>query len=296
VEEPDTEEESTAAPEEETASEESTPKEADVEASPTGCFACFGGGRQKRTLSVSGDSESAEEDTQLQKVFDYDAERKTLADLEVQLVTLELNCGQLFSDMKRAAHSLRGNFSVEMLKTDPRALELQSQIKEIEITLKRMLFFRDGVKSDIQKRRRRISEYEKERALEMPVEEERVDDEAALAAAIGSIPDPLEDMDRAYGSAPATFFLMLGPLYLWHYYEWIQTNRILKKSLESKTSTTAVYFYNPLLVPGARRLRLPASNVELLAMLLAVQSLLSFQLWVIDQPDYLQDEGISKYE
>ena len=89
---------------------------------------------------------------------------------------------------------------------------------------------------------------------------------------------------------------MLGPLYLWHYYEWIQTNRVMKRRLESKTSTTTVYFYNPLLVAGARRLRLPASNVELLAMLLAVQSLLSFQLWIIDQPDYSQEENIAKYE
>jgi hypothetical protein len=31
-------------------------------------------------------------------------------------------------------------------------------------------------------------------------------------------------------------------------------------------------------------------------MLLAVQSLLSFQLWIIDQPDYSQEENIAKYE
>ena len=302
VEEPDTEEESTAATEEEEETTEASPPpeapEAALEEPPTGCFACFGGGRDKKTVSASSESESVEEETQLQAVFDYESERKTLVDLEVKLATLELNCGQLFLDMKRLVHSVRGNFTVEMLKTDPRALELQNRIREIEITLKRMLFTRDGVKMDIKKRRRRVAEFEKERALEAKrlAKEERVDAEAALAAEIGNIPDPLEDIDRLFGSAPAALFLMLGPLYLWHYYEWIQTNRVMKRRLESKTSTTTVYFYNPLLVAGARRLRLPASNVELLAMLLAVQSLLSFQLWIIDQPDYSQEENIAKYE
>ena len=302
VEEPDTEEESTAATEEEEETTEASPPpeapEAALEEPPTGCFACFGAGRDKKTVSASSESESVEEETQLQAVFDYELERKTLVDLEVKLATLELNCGQLFLDMKRLVHSVRGNFTVEMLKTDPRALELQNRIREIEITLKRMLFTRDGVKMDIKKRRRRIAEFEKERALEAKrlAKDERVDAEAALAAEIGNIPDPLEDIDRLFGSAPAALFLMLGPLYLWHYYEWIQTNRVMKRRLESKTSTTTVYFYNPLLVAGARRLRLPASNVELLAMLLAVQSLLSFQLWIIDQPDYSQDENVAKYE
>ena len=301
VEEPDTEEESTAATEEEEETTEASPPEAPeaaLEEPPTGCFACFGAGRDKKTVSASSESESVEEETQLQAVFDYESERKTLVDLEVKLATLELNCGQLFLDMKRLVHSVRGNFTVEMLKTDPRALELQNRIREIEITLKRMLFTRDGVKMDIKKRRRRVAEFEKERALEAKrlAKEERVDAEAALAAEIGNIPDPLEDIDRLFGSAPAALFLMLGPLYLWHYYEWIQTNRVMKRRLESKTSTTTVYFYNPLLVAGARRLRLPASNVELLAMLLAVQSLLSFQLWIIDQPDYSQEENIAKYE
>ena len=52
-------------------------------------------------------------------------------------------------------------------------------------------------------------------------------------------------------------------LYLWRYYEWIQFNRVTKRRLKSRTTTLTVYFYNPLLVPGARRLRLAASNVEL---------------------------------
>ena len=98
-----------------------------MEEPPTGCFACFGGGRDKKNASASTESESVEEETQLQAVFDYESERKTLVDLEVKLATLELNCGQLFLDMKRLVHSVRGNFSVEMLKTDPRALELQNQ-------------------------------------------------------------------------------------------------------------------------------------------------------------------------
>ena len=91
---------------------------------------------------------------------------------------------------------------------------------------------------------------------------ETVTDEIAIAEAMASRKDPLEGFGTV-GSLTSCMFLLLAPLYLWRYYEWIQFNRVTKRRLKSRTTTLTVYFYNPLLVPGARRLRLAASNVEL---------------------------------
>lgn len=124
---------------------------------------------------------------------------------------------------------------------------------------------------------------------------ETVTDEIAIAEAMASRKDPLERFGTV-GSLTSCMFLLLAPLYLWRYYEWIQFNRVTKRRLKSRTTTLTVYFYNPLLVPGARRLRLAASNIELTSMVLAVQSLLSFQLWITDQSDEIRPTLIGVYE
>ena len=186
-----------------------------------------------------------------------------------------------------------------MQLNDPRAKELQEEIKDLEDSLKRLLDVRDEKRAEAAARRREIAEYERwqksmkeQQAVSVA---ETVTDEIAIAEAMASRKDPLEGFGTV-GSLTSCMFLLLAPLYLWRYYEWIQFNRVTKRRLKSRTTTLTVYFYNPLLVPGARRLRLAASNVELTSMILAVQSLLSFQLWITDQSDEIRPTLIGVYE
>ena len=46
-------------------------------------------------------------------------------------------------DLKRLVRSLEGNFTPEMQLNDPRAKELQEEIKDLEDSLKRLLDVRD---------------------------------------------------------------------------------------------------------------------------------------------------------
>ena len=55
----------------------------------------------------------------------------------------ELNCRQMLLDLKRLVRSLEGNFTPEMQLNDPRAKELQEEIKDLEDLLKRLLDVRD---------------------------------------------------------------------------------------------------------------------------------------------------------
>ncbi|MAK95677.1 MAG: hypothetical protein CL994_04990 [Euryarchaeota archaeon] len=280
----------------ETASEE--------DEAPTSCFGCFA--RSKSRVAVRSGStsqkniaredefeEEARESSPLERV------RETLAVCEEELAHAELNCRQMLLDLKRLVRSLEGNFTPEMQLNDPRAKELQEEIKDLEDSLKRLLDVRDEKRAEAAARRREIAEYER-RQKSMKEQQavsvaETVTDEIAIAEAMASRKDPLERFGTV-GSLTSCMFLLLAPLYLWRYYEWIQFNRVTKRRLKSRTTTLTVYFYNPLLVPGARRLRLAASNIELTSMVLAVQSLLSFQLWITDQSDEIRPTLIGVYE
>ena len=280
----------------ETASEE--------DEAPTSCFGCFA--RSKSRVAVRSGSTSqkniAREDEfeeEARESSPLERARETLAVCEEELAHAELNCRQMLLDLKRLVRSLEGNFTPEMQLNDPRAKELQEEIKDLEDSLKRLLDVRDEKRAEAAARRREIAEYER-RQKSMKEQQavsvaETVTDEIAIAEAMASRKDPLERFGTV-GSLTSCMFLLLAPLYLWRYYEWIQFNRVTKRRLKSRTTTLTVYFYNPLLVPGARRLRLAASNVELTSMILAVQSLLSFQLWITDQSDEIRPTLIGVYE
>ena len=280
----------------ETASEE--------DEAPTSCFGCFA--RSKSRVAVRSGSMSqkniAREDEfeeEARESSPLERARETLAVCEEELAHAELNCRQMLLDLKRLVRSLEGNFTPEMQLNDPRAKELQEEIKDLEDSLKRLLDVRDEKRAEAAARRREIAEYER-RQKSMKEQQavsvaETVTDEIAIAEAMASRKDPLEGFGTV-GSLTSCMFLLLAPLYLWRYYEWIQFNRVTKRRLKSRTTTLTVYFYNPLLVPGARRLRLAASNVELTSMILAVQSLLSFQLWITDQSDEIRPTLIGVYE
>ena len=280
----------------ETASEE--------DEAPTSCFGCFarsksrvaersGSTSQKNIAREDEFEEEARESSPLERA------RETLAVCEEELAHAELNCRQMLLDLKRLVRSLEGNFTPEMQLNDPRAKELQEEIKDLEDSLKRLLDVRDEKRAEAAARRREIAEYER-RQKSMKEQQavsvaETLTDEIAIAEAMASRKDPLEGFGTV-GSLTSCMFLLLAPLYLWRYYEWIQFNRVTKRRLKSRTTTLTVYFYNPLLVPGARRLRLAASNIELTSMVLAVQSLLSFQLWITDQSDEIRPTLIGVYE
>jgi hypothetical protein len=280
----------------ETASEE--------DEAPTSCFGCFA--RSKSRVAVRSGSTSqkniAREDEfeeEARESSPLERARETLAVCEEELAHAELNCRQMLLDLKRLVRSLEGNFTPEMQLNDPRAKELQEEIKDLEDSLKRLLDVRDEKRAEAAARRREIAEYER-RQKSMKEQQavsvaETVTDEIAIAEAMASRKDPLERFGTV-GSLTSCMFLLLAPLYLWRYYEWIQFNRVTKRRLKSRTTTLTVYFYNPLLVPGARRLRLAASNIELTSMVLAVQSLLSFQLWITDQSDEIRPTLIGVYE
>ena len=280
----------------ETASEE--------DEAPTSCFGCFA--RSKSRVAVRSGSTSqkniAREDEfeeEARESSPLERARETLAVCEEELAHAELNCRQMLLDLKRLVRSLEGNFTPEMQLNDPRAKELQEEIKDLEDSLKRLLDVRDEKRAEAAARRREIAEYER-RQKSMTEQQavsvaETVTDEIAIAEAMASRKDPLERFGTV-GSLTSCMFLLLAPLYLWRYYEWIQFNRVTKRRLKSRTTTLTVYFYNPLLVPGARRLRLAASNIELTSMVLAVQSLLSFQLWITDQSDEIRPTLIGVYE
>ena len=280
----------------ETASEE--------DEAPTSCFGCFA--RSKSRVAVRSGSTSQKNNAR-EDEFEEEAResspleraRETLAVCEEELAHAELNCRQMLLDLKRLVRSLEGNFTPEMQLNDPRAKELQEEIKDLEDSLKRLLDVRDEKRAEAAARRREIAEYERwqksmkeQQAVSVA---ETVTDEIAIAEAMASRKDPLEGFGTV-GSLTSCMFLLLAPLYLWRYYEWIQFNRVTKRRLKSRTTTLTVYFYNPLLVPGARRLRLAASNIELTSMVLAVQSLLSFQLWITDQSDEIRPTLIGVYE
>ena len=280
----------------ETASEE--------DEAPTSCFGCFA--RSKSRVAVRSGSTSQKNNAR-EDEFEEEAResspleraRETLAVCEEELAHAELNCRQMLLDLKRLVRSLEGNFTPEMQLNDPRAKELQEEIKDLEDSLKRLLDVRDEKRAEAAARRREIAEYER-RQKSMKEQQavsvaETVTDEIAIAEAMASRKDPLERFGTV-GSLTSCMFLLLAPLYLWRYYEWIQFNRVTKRRLKSRTTTLTVYFYNPLLVPGARRLRLAASNIELTSMVLAVQSLLSFQLWITDQSDEIRPTLIGVYE
>ena len=280
----------------ETASEE--------DEAPTSCFGCFA--RSKSRVAVRSGSTSqkniAREDEfeeEARESSPLERARETLAVCEEELAHAELNCRQMLLDLKRLVRSLEGNFTPEMQLNDPRAKDLQEEIKDLEDSLKRLLDVRDEKRAEAAARRREIAEYER-RQKSMKEQQavsvaETVTDEIAIAEAMASRKDPLERFGTV-GSLTSCMFLLLAPLYLWRYYEWIQFNRVTKRRLKSRTTTLTVYFYNPLLVPGARRLRLAASNIELTSMVLAVQSLLSFQLWITDQSDEIRPTLIGVYE
>ena len=280
----------------ETASEE--------DEAPTSCFGCFA--RSKSRVAVRSGSTSqkniAREDEfeeEARESSPLERARETLAVCEEELAHAELNCRQMLLDLKRLVRSLEGNFTPEMQLNDPRAKELQEEIKDLEDSLKRLLDVRDEKRAEAAARRREIAEYER-RQKSMKEQQavsvaETLTDEIAIAEAMASRKDPLEGFGTV-GSLTSCMFLLLAPLYLWRYYEWIQFNRVTKRRLKCRTTTLTVYFYNPLLVPGARRLRLAASNIELTSMVLAVQSLLSFQLWITDQSDEIRPTLIGVYE
>jgi len=280
----------------ETASEE--------DEAPTSCFGCFA--RSKSRVAVRSGSTSQKNNAR-EDEFEEEAResspleraRETLAVCEEELAHAELNCRQMLLDLKRLFRSLEGNFTPEMQLNDPRAKELQEEIKDLEDSLKRLLDVRDEKRAEAAARRREIAEYERwqksmkeQQAVSVA---ETVTDGIAIAEAMASRKDPLEGFGTV-GSLTSCMFLLLAPLYLWRYYEWIQFNRVTKRRLKSRKTTLTVYFYNPLLVPGARRLRLAASNVELTSMILAVQSLLSFQLWITDHSEEIRPTLIGVYE
>lgn len=301
------EDETTTEEEEET---EEDAEEEDEEEAPATCFGCFARSKSRgavRSASASETNDASTRERKQEEEVEEDASqsspleraRERLEVCEEELAHAELNCRQMLLDLKRLARSLADTFTPEMRRNDPRAKELQEEIKSLEDSLKRLLDVRDEKRAEAAARRREIAEYERwqksmkeQQAVSVA---ETLNDEITITEAMASRKDPLEGFGMV-GSLTSCMFLVLAPMYLWRYYEWIQCNRVTKRRLKSRTTTLTVYFYNPLFVPGARRLRLAASNVELTSMVLAVQSLLSFQLWITDQSDEIRPTLIAVYE
>ena len=260
------------------------------------CGWCFGSVTKEDLERASRSEEEAQDDglkgSRSATKFDVKTARKELEDMEDEIQRLELSALQKFYDMERAANSLRERFTVPMLKNHPRAIEIQSDIKRMDTELKRMIFNRDALKVNAQKLQDKIAAHD---AMNPP---KPIVVDRGKKAPRKRIVDPFEALSGGKCGAYVLLFLTLAPLHLWHHYEWIQTIRVLKPKLKEngeQTKTFITYFYNPLLVPGARRLRLPASNAEIMALLLAVQSLIGFKLWALAQPESEQDKHLSTY-
>lgn len=280
--------------------EDDVEKQSDTPAeSNSACGWCFGTTTptkvvEKPVIEHADEVESESERRKPKpKKFDITVATQDLLHKQNECARLEASCLQIFADMKRTARDLQGTFSRTMMKTDPRAIELQSTIKMMEIDLKRMLFNRDALQVEISKLQKQIADDESMKAPEVVVVEK--DEISELY-----VNDPFETFGGRNGAAPVVLFLALAPLYLWTHYEWTQTNRVTKLSLKQRSSEenpiSSVYFYNPLMVPGACRLRLSASNVELFALLLAVQSLVSFKIWVASQSVYEHEDFLTTYQ
>ena len=230
--------------------------------------------------------------------------REELKRVSRSLAKLELNIQQCWADIKRLARHLENNFTDEMVNVDPRAVEMKEILRDSEERIQQMLderfaltaketqlrndlvAFKGGVmvapnpviasKDEISLQNKHPvdvnAEAESKNQAEDGQHSEKLD-----------VYDPFEKIGRHYPSGLAAMFYFLAPMYLWNYYEWLTVERTFKRSVKLQTTAKAVFFYNPLLVAGARRLRLTLSVAEQFAMLLAVQSLLSFQLFIIDQ-------------
>ena len=223
-----------------------------------------------------------------------------LAVLRTRLAKLELNIEQSWADTKRFAQQLENEFTKEMIDVDPRAEETKKLLRNSEAHVRQMLKERNKLSKKETKLKHIIYACERENMMPPNAvvaskegnprqEQERQTNSAkdkTKQRKITQVRDPLVKIGRSRPEGLMAMFYFLAPMYLWKYYEWISVERPVKQSLKAQTTSKSMVFYNPLLVPGARRLRLPASVAEQLAMLLAVQAMLSFQLFVIDQsPD-----------
>lgn len=260
------------------------------------CGWCFGSVTKddiERVNRTREEARAGEEDgAGANAKFDVKAAKKELEEAEDEIERLERSALQRFYDMERAANLLRERFTLPMIKNHPRSIELQSDIKRMDTELKQMIFNRDALKMKAQKLRQKITAHE---AMNPP---KPVVADRGKKAKKKRIFDPFEELSGGKCGVYVLLFLALAPLHLWHHYEWIQTTRVLKPKLKengAQTQNFITYFYNPLLVPGARRLRLPASNAEIVALLLAVQSLIGFKLWVLAQPENERDDYLSRY-
>lgn len=246
--------------------------------------------------STEGDerTESEDEASIAEEEFNVEKAQLQLAGFEYDLDRLDLNAVQKLSDARRLARELSNNFTFEMLDSHPRALEIKTEIRVLETEAKKIIFTRETLKKTADKLRKTIQEYVM-RAPSVVAADKRHSDERTRTRA-DALYIPLTS-DHTLGGMFGTLFLAYSPLYLWHYYEWIQINRPQKRHLwQKETTARAELFYNPLLVAGARRMRLPASRAEIFAMLLAVQSLVRFQFWIIDQPSEELDGNVNVYK
>lgn len=263
------------------------------------CGGLCGGSEEpspQRGASTEGDerTESEDEVSIAEEKFDVEKAQLQLAGFEYDLDRLDLNAVQKLSDARRLARELSNNFTLEMLNSHPRALEIKTEIRLLETDAKKIIFTRETLKKTADKLRKTIQEYVM-RAPSVVAAEKGHSDERTRARA-DALYIPLTS-NHTLGGMFGTLFLAYSPLYLWHYYEWIQINRPQKRHLwQKETTARAELFYNPLLVAGARRMRLPASRAEIFAMLLAVQSLVRFQFWVIDQPPEELDGNVNVYK
>jgi len=233
--------------------------------------------------------------------------RDELKSISLSLERLELNVQQHWADMKRFARHLENDFTPEMVNVDPRAREIKEILQTSEQRLQKMLDERSALTAKERQLRKALDVFEG-KAMVAPdpmiaskgdrtvvqsqcptennakeVQPKKHAEEPQRVAKQDTVYDPFEKIGRESPSGLAAMFYFLAPMYLWKYYEWLAVERKVKQSVKSQTTVKAVFFYNPLLVPGARRIRLASSVAEQLAMLLAVQSLLSFQLFIVDQ-------------
>ena len=246
--------------------------------------------------STVGDerTESEDEASITEEDFDVEKAQLQLAGFEYDLDRLDLNAVQKLSDARRLARELSNNFTVEMLDSHPHAQEIKTEIRRLETEAKKIIFTREALKKTADKLRKTIQEYVM-RAPSVVAADKRQLDERTRAR-FDALDVPLTS-DHTLGGMFGTLFLAYSPLYLWYYYEWIQINRPQKRHLwQKETTARAELFYNPLLIAGARRMRLPASRAEIFAMLLAVQSLVRFQFWIIDQPPEELDGNVNVYK
>ena len=233
--------------------------------------------------------------------------RDEVKGVSLSLERLELNVQQHWTDMKRFARHLENDFTPEMVNVDPRAREIKEILQTSEQRLQKMLDERSALTAKERQLRKDLDEFEGKAMVapdpviaskgdrtvvqsQRPTENNAKEfqpkkhaEEPQRVAKQDTVYDPFEKVGRESPSGLAAMFYFLAPMYLWKYYEWLAVERKVKQSVKSQTTVKAVFFYNPLLVPGARRIRLASSVAEQLAMLLAVQSLLSFQLFIVDQ-------------